>query len=42
MNDAKVSVSFSCQRCLQPINIDDSFAALGEHTLAELARKCPP
>ncbi|KAL1391542.1 hypothetical protein pipiens_012308 [Culex pipiens pipiens] len=37
MNDAKVSVSFSCQRCLQPINIDDSFAALGEHTLAELA-----
>ncbi|XP_055585125.1 beclin-1-like protein [Uranotaenia lowii] len=37
MNDGKVSVSFSCQRCLQPINIDDSFAALGEHTLAELA-----
>lgn len=37
MNDAKVSVGFSCQRCLQPIHIDDSFAALGEHTLAELA-----
>ncbi|XP_310418.6 beclin-1-like protein [Anopheles gambiae] len=37
MNDAKVSVSFSCQRCMQPIHVDDTFASLGEHTLAELA-----
>uniref|UniRef100_T1E8Z0 Putative beclin-like protein n=1 Tax=Anopheles aquasalis TaxID=42839 RepID=T1E8Z0_ANOAQ len=37
MNEAKVSVSFSCQRCLQPIHVDDSFASLDEHTLAELA-----
>ncbi|XP_055637395.1 beclin-1-like protein [Toxorhynchites rutilus septentrionalis] len=42
MNDAKENVSFSCQRCLQPIHIDDFFAALGEHTQAELALPINP
>uniref|UniRef100_U5EZ51 Putative beclin-like protein n=1 Tax=Corethrella appendiculata TaxID=1370023 RepID=U5EZ51_9DIPT len=37
MNDTKVSVNFSCQRCLQPIKIDDCFNNINEHTLAELS-----
>lgn len=35
----KASVSFACQRCLQPLTLDDSFNYLGEHILAELSRK---
>lgn len=39
----KVSVSFVCQRCLQPLALDESFNYLSEHILAELSRKfeCP-
>lgn len=39
MSDSKISVSFACQRCLQPLKLDDSFNSLGEHAIAELARK---
>ncbi|XP_063976132.1 beclin-1-like protein isoform X1 [Diachasmimorpha longicaudata] len=37
MVDIKSNVSFSCQRCLQPLRLDSSFDHLGEHTLAELS-----
>lgn len=37
MVDIKSNVSFSCQRCLQPLKLDTSFDHLGEHTLAELS-----
>uniref|UniRef100_A0A0C9RFW2 Atg6_1 protein n=1 Tax=Fopius arisanus TaxID=64838 RepID=A0A0C9RFW2_9HYME len=37
MVDIKSNVSFSCQRCLQPLRLDASFGHLGEHTLAELS-----
>ncbi|XP_015518319.1 beclin-1-like protein isoform X2 [Neodiprion pinetum] len=37
MMDAKATVSFACQRCLQPLRLDTSFNHLGEHTLAELS-----
>ncbi|XP_063231199.1 beclin-1-like protein isoform X1 [Bacillus rossius redtenbacheri] len=37
MVEPKTSVSFVCQRCLQPLKLDSSFGNLGEHTLAELA-----
>ncbi|XP_015175683.1 PREDICTED: beclin-1-like protein isoform X1 [Polistes dominula] len=37
MMDMKSNVSFSCQRCLQPLRLDSSFNYLGEHTLAELS-----
>lgn len=39
MGDGRISVSFACQRCLQPIKIDDSFDRIDEHKLAELSRK---
>jgi hypothetical protein len=39
MAEAKTSVSFVCQRCLQPLRLDSAFGNLGEHTLAELTRK---
>lgn len=42
MSDSKISVSFACQRCLQPLKLDDSFNSLGEHAIAELARKFLP
>ncbi|XP_067007749.1 beclin-1-like protein [Anabrus simplex] len=37
MVEPKCSVSFVCQRCLQPLKLDPSFNSLGEHTLAELS-----
>lgn len=36
MSDDKVFVSFTCQRCSQPLILDDSFNYLSEHVLAEL------
>lgn len=39
MVEPKTSVSFVCQRCLQPLKLDSAFGKLGEHTLAELSRK---
>lgn len=36
MTETKSSVNFSCQRCLQPLKLDDSLNYLGEHALAEL------
>ncbi|XP_044728982.1 beclin-1-like protein isoform X2 [Chrysoperla carnea] len=36
MTDTKISVNFACQRCLHPLNLDESFNYLGEHTLASL------
>ena len=39
MVEPKTSVSFVCQRCLQPLKLDSTFGKLGEHTLAELSRK---
>lgn len=37
MVEPKTSVSFVCQRCLQPLKLDSTFGKLGEHTLAELS-----
>ena len=34
-----VSVSFVCQRCLQPLSLDPSFNQIGEHRKAELSCK---
>lgn len=39
MGDARTSVSFACQRCLQPVIIEDSFDNMSVHALAELARE---
>lgn len=39
MEDDRVSVSFACQRCLQPVVLDDSFGHMDVHAMAELARK---
>lgn len=40
MTDAtKMSISYACQRCLQPLTLDESFNCLGEHILAELSCK---
>lgn len=39
MVDVKNIVNFACQRCLQPIKLDETFNILGEHTLAELSCK---
>ncbi|XP_034837569.1 beclin-1-like protein [Maniola hyperantus] len=36
MSDTKSFVSFSCQRCLQPLKLDESLNNLGEHTIADL------
>ncbi|GLV42255.1 Autophagy-related 6 [Carabus blaptoides fortunei] len=32
-----MSISYACQRCLQPLTLDESFNYLGEHILAELS-----
>lgn len=37
--DTKSSVSFVCQRCLQPLILDDTFGNISVHALAELACK---
>lgn len=29
-------MSFACQRCLQPVKLDESLNSFGEHLLAEL------
>ncbi|XP_049834061.1 beclin-1-like protein [Schistocerca gregaria] len=42
MVEPKCSVSFVCQRCLQPVKLDSSFNSLGEHTLAELSLPIQP
>lgn len=39
MGDCKTSVSFACQRCLQPLVLEDSFGHMSVHALAELACK---
>lgn len=39
MGDSKTSVSFACQRCLQPLVLEESFAHMSVHALAELACK---
>jgi beclin len=36
MVETKFSVNFACQRCLQPLKIDESFSTLSEHELAEI------
>lgn len=40
MAEEKVFVSFACQRCMQPLKLDDSLNSFGEHLLAELTCKC--
>lgn len=37
--DHNVCVSFVCQRCLQPLSLDQSFNQVGEHKKAELSCK---
>ncbi|XP_024082668.1 beclin-1-like protein isoform X2 [Cimex lectularius] len=37
MVERKLYVSFFCQRCLQPLKLDDSFSTLDVHTRAELS-----
>lgn len=37
MTETKASVNFSCQRCLQPLRLDETLSRLGEHALAELS-----
>lgn len=39
MEGERVSVNFTCQRCLQPVILDDSFTNMDEYARAELARK---
>lgn len=39
MGDGKISVSFACQRCLQPLILENSFEHMSVHELAELACK---
>lgn len=39
MAEDKIFTSFSCQRCLQPLRLDDSLNSFGEHILAELTCK---
>lgn len=39
MEGERVSVSFTCQRCLQPVILDDSFTNMDDYARAELARK---
>ena len=39
MVDMKSNVNFTCQRCLQPLRLDQSFHHLEEHALAELSRR---
>lgn len=35
----KVPVSFACQRCLQPILLDENLENISVHAMAELSRK---
>lgn len=35
--DPRITVNFTCQRCLNPIQLEPAFSHLNEHTLAELA-----
>lgn len=39
MEGERVSVSFTCQRCLQPVILDDSFTNMDDYARAELARE---
>lgn len=40
MTDAeKQPVSFACQRCLQPIVLDEHLEKISVHAMAELSRK---
>lgn len=39
MDGERVSVSFTCQRCLQPVILDDSFGKMDDYARAELACK---
>lgn len=39
MEGERVSVSFTCQRCLQPVILDDSFTNIDDYARAELACK---
>lgn len=39
MTEEKYFTSFTCQRCLQPLRLDDSLNSFGEHILAELTCK---
>lgn len=39
MEGERVNVSFTCQRCLQPVIIDDSFSNMDDYAKAELDRK---
>ncbi|XKL59074.1 hypothetical protein PGB90_000090 [Kerria lacca] len=35
--DSNISVSFVCQRCLQPLSLDQSITNMSEHKIAELS-----
>lgn len=39
MEGERVNVSFTCQRCLQPVIVDDSFSNMDDYAKAELDRK---
>lgn len=39
MEGERVNVSFTCQRCLQPVIIDESFSNMDDYAKAELDRK---
>lgn len=39
MEGERVSVSFACQRCLQPVILDESFDQMDVHATAELERE---
>lgn len=39
MGDEKVPVNFACQRCLQPITLDQKLENISVHAMAELSRK---
>ena len=39
MSSEKATVNFVCQKCQQPIKIDESFNSIDEHTMADLTRK---
>lgn len=39
MTELNVSVNFACQRCLQPLKLDESFNRIEGDTLAELSRE---
>lgn len=35
----KQAVSFACQRCMQPIVLDEQLDKINDHAMAELSRK---